>query len=149
MKLSGLLAPLLTAALVACASAPHAGPPDAPTRQQDLISRQEIEASHYSNALDLVQALRPLWLAHRGSNGIRSPGEIAVYYDGVRLEGPRALSYISSAEISSLQYLPGLAATTRFGTNHGNGAILINSLSGETAGTATAASRRAVRRNRK
>jgi hypothetical protein len=51
--------------------------------------------------------------------------QIKVYQDGVPSGGLGSLSQISTAAIISIHYLDGMAATQRFGTDHGNGAILV------------------------
>src|SRR4051812_18799842 len=67
----------------ACASAPSRAARESP----DRITSEEIRASGITNALDLINRLRPAWLrpTHTGAvgAGIRSQA-IAVYLDGHR-----------------------------------------------------------------
>lgn len=73
-----------------------------------------------SDLLSVIRAERPLWLSQRGSEA-----RVAVYVDGMRLGGPEELRGFEVTHVRALEYIDGRNATTRFGLNHGNGAILI------------------------
>jgi hypothetical protein len=45
----------------------------------------------------------------------------------MRFGGPGALQQINASAIESISYRDGSTATQRFGTDHGNGAILVTS----------------------
>lgn len=106
---------------------------------QNRIAQAEIEASSASNAFELVRGLRPGWLRTRGIRSLRADttrraeaftslprqGDIWVYVDGVRLGNQDSLRQVSTDEIIALQFLDAPQATTRFGTGHTHGAILI------------------------
>jgi hypothetical protein len=119
---------LLPLTLAACATA-STGDGTRPSGSRDVISSAEIEAATQLNAYDLVQSLRPRWFRVRGSGSINRPEFVKVYRDGTYIGPPGALSQISVRQISEIRFLDGFAATQRFGTDHGNGAILVSTRS--------------------
>ena len=111
--------------LSACASS---GPQQGETgarRSADRIVSEEIRASSATNALQLVQTLRPTWLRTRGQISFRDQGEIPVYYDGVRMGGVGSLNQLPTMSVEGLQRLDASSATQRYGTDHPHGAILV------------------------
>lgn len=115
---------LLTAIVLlgACSSVRPGTPRPA---NQNLITRDEILHSGFSNAYDLVQKLRPLWLTKRGEVSFFQQTDVVVYLDGTRLGGPESLKDLNSTDIESLRFLDARQATLRFGSGHVHGAILI------------------------
>lgn len=121
-------------ALCACGKAPppnvSAEPRSAtpPMRgSANLITLEEITTSGASDALQVVKLLRPSMLRGRSAApGNRSGlNEIVVYIDGVRAGGPGALENVSAISIREIRYINASDATTRFGTGHALGAILV------------------------
>jgi hypothetical protein len=106
---------------------------------RDLITREEIRerAVEAKTAYDVIRRLRPQFLRERSSGSIpdltdstsnvaatRHP--IQVYVNGVRTASSIAeLRDIVSETIIDIRYLNASDATTRFGTGHNNGAILV------------------------
>jgi hypothetical protein len=104
-----------------------------------LISTTEIARSGGSNALEIVQSLRPQWLRSRGQTTLRTGtvsvrGEefeamvsvpLVVYVDGNRVGGSDALRGISSSQLREIRYLDPREAVQRWGTDHGNGAVMV------------------------
>lgn len=122
--------PLLAAVAltVACAGA-GTTTSASPRSSQYLIGTAEIQTQHFSNAYDLVNALRPSWLQSRAASfgtGNASVG-VMVYLDENRLGGPEYLKQISLGALESLKYMSATEATTRYGTNHAGGAIIVTS----------------------
>lgn len=119
-----LIAVLLVAGLAAaCASSGSSG-----SRDRNLISIEEISASQTSTAYDLVRQLRPHFLRISGPTSINSPSGpevIVVYLDGARLGGPETLQNIPTTDVASIQFLNASRATTRYGTGHPHGAIVV------------------------
>jgi hypothetical protein len=98
----------------------------APRQQQDLLTEAQIHPSTYQNAFEVVQSLRPSWLRERArSIGNPEGAEVVVYLDGVRMGGIGALRQVRVHSISTMQFMTASDATTRFGTGHAGGAILI------------------------
>lgn len=98
----------------------------------NLITRDEIVAvmADNDNAYDVIKRLRPAFLRTRGVSTMGGSSEpaLVVYLDMMRVSGRSTtqLRAISAAQIRSIEYLNGIDATTRFGTDHGAGAILIS-----------------------
>lgn len=87
----------------------------------NLITQDEIQASVHENAYDIVQSLRPRWLATRTSMSIRTgPGSVQFYVDGVR-QG--SLQSISKSIIQEIRYFPPTEAQARWGAGHQQGAV--------------------------
>lgn len=106
--------------LVACGGNP---PPDSTLGgDPDVITRQQIETLGMGNALDVIRRLRPNWLRSRSATGREEP---VVYVDAARRGGIQSLSYVSVEIIDEIRYFSGPDATTRFGTGHRGGAIVI------------------------
>jgi hypothetical protein len=123
MTIRGLLSALalgLVMVAVACAPSAENGT-GGPRASQDILTTEEIRASSDTNAYQLIERLRPQWFRMRAS----ADNPVVVYVDGSRRGGREQLQSISTSTIARVQYLSGAAATTRFGLDHGSGAILI------------------------
>ena len=112
------LAAALVAAMLACGGYPP--PVTSPGGDPNVITQAQIAELNVSNAQDAVRRLRPNWLRSRGVDE-----EPVVYVDAARRGGTRVLSTISVEMIEEIRYLSGPNATTRLGTGHRGGAILI------------------------
>ena len=100
------------------------GPEPAVRSSRNVIARAEIEAATHNNALELVQALRPTWLTHRGPESLTRAHGVEVYVDGVR-QDLNPLGQLPLSHIHQLEFLSPSEATFRFGTQQGSGAILV------------------------
>jgi hypothetical protein len=112
------LAAALVAVVVACGGYPPPG--TSPGGDPDVITQSQIAELNVANAADAVRRLRPNWLRSRGVDE-----EPVVYVDAARRGGTRALATISAEMIQAIRYLSGPDATTRLGTGHRGGAILV------------------------
>ena len=107
--------------------------------ERDLITREEIQnrAQDSRTALDVVQRLRPHFLRERAGVRISSPlspdstrnaaavrQPVQVYINGARGTSS-SLRNIQAAAVIDILYLNAADATTRFGTGHDNGAIVV------------------------
>jgi len=90
------------------------------------LTAEEMEASGYTDAFTVVQALRPLWLSTRGTSTINQQESVKIYMDGNLLGGPDQLRGIPIRSIASMRFLDGLEATNRWGLDHGLGAIVVS-----------------------
>jgi hypothetical protein len=97
------------------------------SRDRYVITETEIVESSLLDAYEVVQALRPEFLRTRGTSSFRStdPVEAVVYVDGVRSGDPSTLRRLSRDVLQEIRYIDARAATTRYGTGHGAGAILV------------------------
>jgi hypothetical protein len=82
------------------------------------------------NAYTIVQRLRPRWLSPRTQGTISNPEPsfAQVYLDNLRFGPIDALYRIDATQIDRIEYLSGLDATTRFGTGHDGGAIIVRTV---------------------
>jgi hypothetical protein len=89
-----------------------------------VVVHEELMASGRTSLFEYVRLHRPQWLRTRGisTNGVN---EVLVYVDGNRMGGPRALEQIRPDMTAEVRYLDGREATTRWGTGHGAGVILV------------------------
>ncbi|HEU4455312.1 MAG TPA: hypothetical protein VFR81_19765 [Longimicrobium sp.] len=86
--------------------------------EADVIGPQ---ATAYGDVYTLVAALRPQWLSSRSSTA-----EVRVYRDGTLVGGAGELRYMSLDAVQRVEWLSGMDATTRYGMNHGGGAIFVH-----------------------
>lgn len=90
----------------------------------DIISEAEINAGVYQTALEVVQNLRPNMTRPRGSTS-QGPVPVVFYMDNVRIGELSALSTIPASRVKEIRYINARDATTRWGTGHGSGVILV------------------------
>ena len=103
----------------------------APTRRgnANLITTEEVRESNASNALEVVQKLRPQLLLGRGSTNPNDKlGETTqpkAYLDNVPIGEVANLRNVPAMQIKEIRYINGRDATTRWGTGHIGGVILV------------------------
>lgn len=97
--------------------------------ERDVLLSDEIERTSAVTAYDAVRQLRPEWLRRRGRSSIQNANAevLVIYLDGTRLGNVRTLSTVTAASILEIRHLDATDATTRFGTGHAGGALLIRS----------------------
>jgi hypothetical protein len=117
-----------TAPPPAPADTAHPATPAAPAptprvrRNPDLITAAEIDGTTATDALNLVQRLRPQWLRARAA----SPGdEVIVYVNGGRLGSARELRSIKAESVGEMRYVRSEEAVARYGMGHSAGVILV------------------------
>ncbi len=100
-----------------------------PTRNRNVLLVDEITAAKGmgGSAYDMIAQLRPEFLRSRGATSLRNttPPTAIVYLDGVKYGDLQSLRQISGEHVTRVDYLNGSEATTRFGTDHVGGAIII------------------------
>jgi hypothetical protein len=104
----------------------HGQRPEYDPHRITAIEIQSLDGA--KTAWDVVKALRPQFLRPRPSGSVRNrqPVPIAVYVDGVYRGGTEVLTQLQANAIAEILWLSGTDATTRFGTNHESGAILVS-----------------------
>lgn len=107
----------------ACASG---GANAAPSRDPNVITAAEL-GSHIGTARQAIERLRPRFLRVRGPSSISNPedGRIVVYVDNNRMGGVEVLDRIQVGDIAEIRYMNAPDATSRYGTGHSAGVILI------------------------
>lgn len=119
-----MLAAMMMAIMVGCSSASSARRPGA--RQSNVITMDQVNATRYSTAFEVVQALRPQWLRGRGRTSVNLSESVKVYIDDALLGEPEQLRNITARSIGSIRYLDANEATQRWGMDHGQGAIMVS-----------------------
>lgn len=85
----------------------------------------------YTSAHHAIERLRRSWLRRRGARTPNNPdNRPSVYVDGVRVGPIEELFGISAEYIERISLLSPTDATTRFGTGHASGAIVISTRRG-------------------
>lgn len=114
----------LTALVAACSSTP--APANRPRFEASLITREQILQGQFTNAYDAVKLLRGSWLNTVRPESVRYPAAIQVYLDGVRLGDVSSLSTVQTLPIQFIRYYNAQDATSRWGMDHGAGAIYVS-----------------------
>ena len=135
MRARVLMAAVLIAVSPGCSSSGSSssatGAPRAPSRQQDVITAAEIaeRAADASNALQVVQKLRPQMLTTRGrfspADSSDAGARPRVVVDGVAIGQVENLVNVNAISVMEIRYISATDATTRFGTGYVGGAILV------------------------
>jgi len=136
MRILVVMAAVLVAIGAGCSSGGStgagAGAPRAPTRQQDVITEGEIasRAAEASNALQVVQKLRPQMLRGRGRFSPADSTDAAtlprVVVDDVAYGAVENLANLNATAVREIRFLSAADATTRFGTGYPGGVILVS-----------------------
>ncbi len=94
---------------------------------QQLITRDVIRSTQYSNLYDVVLALRSTWLRVRPAESFQGQSpRIQVYLDNQRLAGGAdELKQMSPTNIESVRYFDPITASSRWGMDHGAGALYV------------------------
>ena len=128
---------LCVAAVSACHPAAHAENGDSVAPRGRVVEAEDIARSGARNAWEALSLLggyvrleqdkdrQPARLTSRGRSSINLSSEPQIVLDGVRLVEYGILQNIGAAAIERIQLLTGPQASIRYGTNAGNGVILI------------------------
>ena len=127
------LAACLTVACASSSTTPTTGAapapkPDAggrPRQDQQLITRDVIVGTEYTNLFDVIQALRSNWLQVKAASGFSKGATLQVYLDNQRIGGVEELRRIAPSSVLSVRFYDPIAAAARWGMDHGAGAIYV------------------------
>ena len=112
----------------ACGNGPHPAS-GLGFRDRTILTSEEIRLAGASSqtAYDAIAQLRPEYLRSRGRSSLRSaaPPTAVVYVNDIRYGDLLSLKAISIEGVHMIAYMSASDATTRFGTDHLGGAILI------------------------
>jgi hypothetical protein len=112
----------LTMALGSCASS---GTTPRSSRSVKVITSEELETVEELNGYEAVQRLRPNWLRMRGRVSMEMQQGVQLYIDGVHRGYVAELVSIRANAIERMEFLSSTQATSRYGTNHVDGAVLV------------------------
>ena len=85
------------------------------------IVRAELAELTELDAMQAVNRLRPRWLQSRGGDAVQ------LYVDGTRRTSSSDLQSLRTSDIEQMQFMSASDPTTRFGTGHAGGAIMVTS----------------------
>jgi hypothetical protein len=113
----------------ACSSAGTTAGHGSSFDKRNIITFEEIKAAKTpgSSAWDLIAQVRPTFLRTRGTKSLRDLTQVraVVYLDGIRYGNLESLRSLNAEDIREIEFMDSGDATTRFGTDHLGGAILI------------------------
>ena len=116
-----------TAACIVLASCAGGGSGGSASGPYNVLTASQLRDTNTQTVYDAIRRLRPQWLRARGRTSINAagPDEPAVYVDGTRYGALNDLGLMDVNQVTRAEFVDPLEATTRFGTNHTGGAILI------------------------
>lgn len=118
------VSPLLASGLaITSACAPGVSPPfgDPAPMGSRSVSARALEACGPADLFHALERCRPRFLRPWPE----CPHPPVAYLDGTRLADLSALGGVPTASVVEVRYLPGSEATTRFGTGHIGGAVVV------------------------
>lgn len=94
----------------------------------NVLSGEELRQTGVANLWDALRRLRPQWLRARASGSLISPAaqEPVVFLHGVEYGPLRSLQQMNIDQVRRVEWVDGRTATTRFGTGHGGGVIMVD-----------------------
>ena len=95
---------------------------------RDVLVRAQLDPVDFMSAYQAVQRLKPNWLrTERGQDSFVTQGRrgVRVYVDGVYFGNRESLKSLQVQNIEEIRYLDKREATLEFGTDHGEGALVI------------------------
>ena len=119
-RIATVFALALAVGLTGCASAGGGSSRPAGSSMTRIV-RAELAELPEMNALQAIERLRRRWLQSRAGD------QVQLYVDGSRRSNVRDLESIRSTEIEQMEFMSASDATTRYGTGHSGGAILVTS----------------------
>lgn len=128
-RLGTLLRLALPIAALGCGA--HADPESRPSRDNSVLTQEEMRSVSAPSLFEVIRLRRPRWLTRSRPTAIRADAaqaEVVIYLDNVRFGGPETLRQIAPSSVGLVQYLSPSQAEARFGQGHINGAILVLSV---------------------
>jgi outer membrane cobalamin receptor len=116
----------LLALLSSACSTPRHGIDQVSSSQ--LITEEEVEASHANSAFDVIAKVRANFLTYRGETSFdksRSKPYPTVWVDGMEYGPIATLKNVPAAQIATIRLYRSWEATTKFGANNTGGVIEI------------------------
>jgi hypothetical protein len=107
--------------LAGCASSGGGGSSRPAGSSTTRIVRAELAELPEMDAFQAIERLRPRWLQSRAGDAVQ------LYVDGSRRSNVRDLQSMRVNEIEQMEFMSASDATTRYGTGHAGGAVLVSS----------------------
>ena len=94
----------------------------------NVLSGDQLRETGGTTLWDALRQLRPQWLRPRASASLISGAgdEPIVYLHGIEHGGLETLQRMNIDQVRRVEFVDGRDATTRFGTGHGSGVILVD-----------------------
>jgi hypothetical protein len=125
--LGRLLVVTLFALCASCAG--HRAPQSGERSDRSVITKAQLSENRFINAFEAVQSLHSNWLQTRGTDSFQNPSQVWVYLDNTRLGGVETLRQIELTTVMYIRWFDGIAATARWGLDHGSGVIFVSTRS--------------------
>jgi hypothetical protein len=96
-------------------------------RQANVITQPEVQASLESNAYDVINKLRPMFLKTRGRTSIQGQNQeyASVFLDDQYYGDLNTLKSIAAMQVQEIRYYPGTEVAMKFGMQYGAGVIAV------------------------
>lgn len=124
----GAVATFLAGCSGAAGSAIRAEPGETTRRDRNVLLRSELSEGQQAelSVYDAIRHFRPHMLRIAAPSSLRgSDAALVVYVDETPFGGVNALQQFRMLNVERVEYFSGPEATTRYGTDHGAGAIVI------------------------
>jgi hypothetical protein len=128
-----ILVRLALSVLVSLSTACSKGPSSsrAPQADRSVITHEQLLEHNFNNAFEAVEALHSTWMQARGVDSFSKPGQVWVYLDDAKLGSVETLRTIAINSVNFIRHFDGMAATARWGLDHGQGVIFISTRVGK------------------
>lgn len=94
---------------------------------RNLLTREQILETNRQNVFEVVESLRSNWLRSRGPSSLNARDAVVqVYLDDARMGGVEMLRNINTSLVQYIRWYDGIAATGRWGLDHGAGVIYVS-----------------------
>ena len=93
---------------------------------RSVITQTQFGEYHFNSAYDAVASLRANWMNTKGPDSFSHPSAVRVYLDNVFLGDTATLKTIPVTSIAYMRYFDGIAASARWGLDHGAGVIFVS-----------------------
>jgi hypothetical protein len=95
---------------------------------QNVLTGDEVRRTGVGNLWDALRRLRPQWMRARGTASMvgQRAVEPVVYVAGLLHGDLRTLQRMNTIQVRRVEFIDALDATTRFGTGHSGGVILVD-----------------------
>lgn len=125
MSRAALVPVVLVVTLAACTAAPYRDPTAAPDRE--VITQDQIEASHGTTAYDVIRKVHGNFLSYRGRTSIKDTVTAMpiVFMDDMAYGPVSVLRNIPASEIAEIRLYRAWEAVIKYGTGLPGGAIAI------------------------
>ena len=98
-----------------------------PKVDPSVITQEQIAENHFTTAYQAVESLRSNWLQAKGPDSFTKPSQVRVYMDNSFVGGVETLREITTRTVAYIKHYDGIAATGRWGLDHGAGVIYVSS----------------------